>query len=459
LAVLEQLASHPGQLVTRDELRRLLWPEGVHVDHERGLNYCVNRVRRALGDVAQSARFIETLPRRGYRFLASVEPVSSGAGRTAHSAVPRSNQPASPDVMLRTRRSFLVAAAALLLALQGAGDARRSQSGKRGLPSPDPVAQAAFQEGRRLLDQGPPGWRRSVGKFEEAARRDAGFALARYGLADAYLRLGEHGALASDQAFPAAREAALDALQLEERAEPLVILAALRLNYEWDWAGAERAYLQAIALDPDLKEARLSYARLLSAAGRHEEALRTIDEAERMHPGCPEVVRDAAWVHYRAHRFDESERRFRDWAALEPTLRDPHHWLALLLHLRGRPQEAIREARMVLTLADAPGPYVARFDSLPMDGAMEFYLRGSIRYLQSLAGSQWITADEIARLRAHLGEADHALADLRRAADERSPRLLPYLTDPVFDSMRSDPRFQALLRRVGAPAYERVRPG
>src|SRR5262245_2603495 len=68
-AVLARLAACPGRIVTREELRRLLWPEGVHVDHERGLNHCLNRIRRVLGDAAQTPRFVETLPRQGYRFL------------------------------------------------------------------------------------------------------------------------------------------------------------------------------------------------------------------------------------------------------------------------------------------------------------------------------------------------------------------------------------------------------
>jgi len=201
-AVLEQLLRNAGQVVTREEMRRALWPEGVHVDYERGLNYCVNRVRRALGDDAQTPRFVETLPRRGYRFLAEVDSVlakPTGA-RDAHATPLRRTA--------RFLRPVLVGAAALLLGLQGSSHKRRSEAGKAGLPSLDPVAQEAFQHGRRLLDEGPTGWRQSVAWFEEAARRDAGFALARYGLADAYLRLGENGVLPPEEAFPAARRAA-----------------------------------------------------------------------------------------------------------------------------------------------------------------------------------------------------------------------------------------------------------
>ena len=156
------------------------------------------------------------------------------------------------------------------------------------------------------------------------------------------------------------------------------------------------------------------------------------------------ILRDAGFAQYRARHFDEAARRFRDWAELEPELRDPHHWLALLHHLRGQDESAVREVRTVLALAKAQPGYVARFDALPPGPAMEFYLRGCIRYLEGLSSTQWVTADDFARLRALLGDREQALRDLEKAADQRSPQLLPYLGDPAFDILRSDARFLAL---------------
>ncbi len=103
-----------------------------------------------------------------------------------------------------------------------------------------------------------------------------------------------------------------------------------------------------------------------------------------------------------------------------------------------------------MALAKAPPAYVARFEALPPGPAMQFYIRGSIRYLEGLRSEQWVTADDFARLRALLGEREQAMRDLERAADERSPRLLAYLSDPAFDSLRTEERFVALQRRVRA---------
>ena len=82
------LASHAGRLVTRDELRRAIWPEDVHVDFDRGMNYCIRQLRAALGDEARQPVFIETVPRQGYRFIAPIQrqalvPQRTSIGRRA----------------------------------------------------------------------------------------------------------------------------------------------------------------------------------------------------------------------------------------------------------------------------------------------------------------------------------------------------------------------------------------
>jgi DNA-binding winged helix-turn-helix (wHTH) protein len=108
--VLLMLLDRPGQLVTRDEISSALWPDGTFVDYEHGLNSAVNRIREALGDTAGSPRFVETLARRGYRFLAPVElisePVDSGGPEPAleeSKASTSGDSAAQPDAVLRTR--------------------------------------------------------------------------------------------------------------------------------------------------------------------------------------------------------------------------------------------------------------------------------------------------------------------------------------------------------------------
>jgi DNA-binding winged helix-turn-helix (wHTH) protein/Tfp pilus assembly protein PilF len=416
--VLALLASRPGVLVTREELRRTLWGEDVHVEHERSLNFCVNRIRRALDDSARSPRFLETVKQQGYRFLAPTD---------------------APQVHAAHRPRAALGLAVLALSLQAAALPRHSAAGGPGLPSGDPRAQAEFERGRRLLDEGPAGWRESVAHFKEAARRDRGFALAHYGLADAYMRLGENGVLGAPQAFPAARAAVKEALAIEDRAEPLVIQAALELDYDWNWDAAERSYRRALLLDRNLGAAQAGYARLLSAAGRHDEARTLVEDLEAREPGSPERLRDAAFVHYRAHDISEARRRFGHWAALQPEEKDPHHWLALLAELDGRPTEAKAEALRVLQLSGLGPSALVRFGALAPSAAMEEYWRGSLRFLEALSGSRRVGAEERARLEALLGEAEKAIASLEQAADDRSPGLVAALAWAPRGSRRAAP--------------------
>ena len=130
--VLAILLAHAGEVVTRDDLRQQVWNDGTFVDFERGLNFCIAQIRSALGDTADSPRFIETLPRRGYRFIAPVhgeprsEPTlpSSESGRAAGAIAPPG---------LASRRRFAIAALALLALVTGAlvGSAWRAAPGDR----------------------------------------------------------------------------------------------------------------------------------------------------------------------------------------------------------------------------------------------------------------------------------------------------------------------------------------
>lgn len=112
--VLAALVTRPGEIVTRETLQREIWSNGTHVDFERGLNFCVAQVRTALGDSAESPRFIETVPKQGYRFIAPVGPADNGDAGRPHEPAPATNQ------VIRERRSKLAVVAALAVLLVAA---------------------------------------------------------------------------------------------------------------------------------------------------------------------------------------------------------------------------------------------------------------------------------------------------------------------------------------------------
>lgn len=149
--VLAALAGSGGRIVSREELCAMLWSDDVHVDRERGLNHCLNRIRRTLGDDARTPRFVETVPRLGYRFLANVEVVVIDVDST--STPPR--PVLAPSKRPRTV-PWLAVVVALVLALHRGGAERTQGPGGFDGSSSHRTAQVVFEDGRRLLSQGKP---------------------------------------------------------------------------------------------------------------------------------------------------------------------------------------------------------------------------------------------------------------------------------------------------------------
>jgi DNA-binding winged helix-turn-helix (wHTH) protein/tetratricopeptide (TPR) repeat protein len=439
LVLLTALVTRPGEVVDRETLRALLWPDGTHVEFEAGLNFVVNRVRRALGDRPRTPHFVETITGRGYRFVHPVEVLR-------RSEPPPMRVPADR----RTGWGWPVIGLIAALALQSAGAVRESRVHEAAPPSPVAAAQRAFERGRAQLDLGPAGWRASLVSFAEATRLDPAFAVAFYGLADAYLRLAESREMPAAAAYPEARRAARRALALEDRAEVRVVLGSVRRTWDWDWAGALEEFRRARELDPELLTAARLESQLLTAAGRHDEAIRAMRDVVAREPGCHEMQRDLGWTYYRARRYEEAAAAWREWARLAPRQKEAQDRLFYAYRASGRFADAVAAARTVYVLAGVPDERVQRFASRPVDRVVEDYLRGNLAYMSGGA-IPGVQPDDFAMLHAALGDGGAALGELERAADERSPALLMTLADPVFDPWRAEPRFVRLLARVGSP--------
>lgn len=428
------LVERPGEVVSRDELFRTLWGGETFVSFDRSLNFCLSRLRRALRDDARNPRFVETLPGRGYRFIA---PVSRGftlerAGSEGRPAPGSSGRP-------RRLMSALALSAVLLLTL--------SLSPRRAEPR-DPGALLLYAEAHALC--GTAGWRRSVPLYREALSRDPGFAAAHAGLAESYLALGEEGALDPGQAFPAARDAARRALELEERVDARLVLGRVLLAYDWDWTGAERELTRALELDPSSVRALVSLARLRSVRGDHGGAIQAARRAESLDPAALEAVEEVAWCYYRARRLDEAARQFRLVGERRPE--EAHHRLFALFRQAGRHQEALREALALMTRVGVPEADRAALERLAPEAAEAAYLRGTVAYLRRDASRYRVPPERMALLHAALGERAAAIDWLSLAADERSPGLVTALVDPTLDPLRAEPGFVTLVHRVGSRA-------
>jgi len=444
--LLALLLERPGEVVTRGELKQRLWPDGTHVDFEHGLDNAANRLRAALGDSAASPRYVETLPRRGYRLIVPVEPRNGGPVA--------SPPPAAPGAALRRLAASAAVAGVVLagsswLAVRWAADPA-PQSAASSLPR-DAVARREYIAGLYHQDRtDPASWERALGHFERTARLEPSFAPGHAGLAAALNRLGLAGLHPPAEAHARARAEAGVALQIDDGlAEAHLDLGTAKLRLEWDWAGALRSYDDALRLDPKLARAQHHRALVLGALGRWEEALDALGKARELEPGNVLYRADAGRVLYLARRYDEAIAQFHETLAIEPA-----HPLALKLL-----SDACLQTGRTPEAADALGRWLAAVgvDAEEVRLATRLLEEGGLprlarRNLSNPAGKNlddFGVPFKVALNHAALGGRDEAFEWLERARRQNDPRLIFLGVDPALDALRGDPRFAGVLRQVG----------
>jgi DNA-binding winged helix-turn-helix (wHTH) protein/tetratricopeptide (TPR) repeat protein len=445
--VLEVLVRRAGEVVSREELRRAVWGDGTFVDFEHGLNFCINQVRRALGDSATAPRFVETVPRRGYRFIAPVErpePVAAAAVRAP--VVPVAAAPtAGRAVEPRFRAGWRFTVAAVAALLLGGGAAPRPHEA----PAVEirPAAREAYLKGLYHTQRGPAEWAEGARCLERAVAEDPSFLAAQTALAGAYVQLAEARLRTGREVFPLVRSAATAALRgPREVAAAHVWLGVARLAGDWDWSGAEREMKEAIALAPDLALARRRYASLLSARGDDDRALAELAEAQRVDPLCTAITGEAALIHYRARRFDEAAALWREGLRVRADA-GGHEGLFHLYLQEGDLETAAVEALRVMALVGVPAREIRKLGLRTPAQIAQAFVRGAVQHLDR-PGS-YTLPDRLAILHATLGDRERALDQLEVAVSERSPQLLAALRDPAFDSLRAEPRFRRIVVAVG----------
>ena len=435
LRALRLLASRPGEIVTRAELQRHIWDDRF-VDFERSLNFCIAAVRDALGDSARSPRFIETIPRRGYRFIADVVRVETADREppTAHREPQTCGEPPTACRQL-TRRWFWAALVPVLL-LQAPPPARVHTR-----LTTSAAALAAFERGLDEFSRGTDGRRRSIYSFREATRLDPKFAEAYYALADVYLDLAGTRELPADAALALARTEALRAVALEDVASTRTILGVVRLVHDWDWRGARREFLRSLAVEPRSDSTLAAYARYLSAAGEHQRAIEAIDRAEAIAPSCDLALWESAVIRYRAGLHGEALEKLRLAAEYGGTAwTERTAWLALLIHL---------DRRDWTEAAASVGAIGGRVEAT--EQAVRAFVREAADRAAKSEGAKrrpvWT-----AMLYALAGDGDNAMTWLERAAAERDFDLAFDLRSPAFDAVRTNARYQRLAAAIGLPA-------
>jgi len=415
--VLMTLLEAPGHVVSREALRTRLWPSDTFVDFERGLNRAVHRLREVLRDPAESPRFIETLPRRGYRFIAPI-----------HTGAPDDRVVTSPPI-------------------ESLGPRGPRHANVKG------TAREAYLAGVYFRQKWTPGaMARSIALLTEAVALAPASGEAHGALAETYCTNGILGCRPAGEVYPKAAAHATKALQLDASlAIAHLVLAEVNKAYEWDWTAADEGYRQALVCDPANPMIHVWHADCLSKTGRHAEAEAAAQHARALDPASADRTSFVGLTLYRARRYDEALDMCRRAIDLDPYY-PPAHWFMALIHQQRKEHDlAVAALRRAVRYSGNGAPYVALLGRAYGAAGMIDKAAEILRWLQRLSAHRYVSPMDFAFAYLGVSARDSVFRCLESACAQRIMRAQE-LTEPTFDSLRDDPRYEELRRRIGLAA-------
>ena len=542
------LVRRAGHVVEKERLIEEVWP-GTFVE-EGNLNVTVFMLRKALGERKGGQKFIQTVPRRGYRFVVAVREVEDGnevraaAQRPAArddvvslAVLPLLNESDDPSAeylsdgltesiinslsrlpslrvlargtafrykgldadplavghernvravltgRLRQVGDSLVISAELvdtdtgwqiwgdryerraadILNLQAEISRKISENLRTKLSGEEEdrlsQRQTTNSEAYQTYLKGRYHWNkrtqegieRGIEYFTEAIKLDPEYALAYAGIADSYALLGavEYAALPPAEAMRLAREATLRALEIDDTlAEAHASLAYVRI-FDWDWAEAEREYRRSIELNPSYATAHHWYAHYLTAMGRQTEAVVEMMRARELDPLSLPINAGLGWHYYLTRQYDEAIREYRKTLELDENFYMAHFLLGMAYEQVSKYDEALSSYDRAIKLSGgSPAMLAAPGHAYAMTGRHD-EARRVLGELHAASAQGFVSPYHVAVIHAALGETDRAFDWLARASDAQSEALIWLAVDPLLDALRTDPRFAALMARIG----------
>lgn len=403
------LVHNAGRVMAKDELLRQVWPDAVV--EESNLTQTIFVLRKALGETVREHRFIVTIPRRGYSFVAEVRE------RASESEPPL--VPAPSRALLGWRHPERTEAYQLCL------------------------------KGRHFWERRTAGSvEKAIRYFQRAIEIDAGHALAYAGLADCYAVLSHCSRLSPTETMPKARAAALEALSIDDTlAEGHASLGLVQMLYDWDWASAGAEFARAISLDPQYATARHWHGMYLAALGKLDEAIAEVERAQLLEPLSLAINTDLGLVLYLARRYEAAVVQYRSAIELDPTFADAQAGMLMACGEMGmycQPTSEFMRSPETFSRAAA-----ARLDAAYAESGMRGYCRAFLDLAEAPASEVHSAPYVRARLHAAVGDNARALHWLERALAERDGGLSLLKVDPGMDPLRGEAGFVEILREVG----------
>jgi len=293
------------------------------------------------------------------------------------------------------------------------------------------------------------GFQKAIEYFKQAIEKDQLYALSYAGLADCYDVLGWYSHLSPNEAFPRARATAMKALEIDDTlAEAHASLAAFYLWHDWDWEAAEREFKRAINLNPGYATAHHWYADCLTVVDRSNEAIAEMKRAQELDPLSLIISTDVAKEFLYARKYDQAIQQCRKTLELDPNFYRVYKYLGLAYAKKSMFEEAITVFQKA---KDLSAGHPAILGSLGYAYALSGRKREAQKMLNELekkSKQQYISSIYFSTIYIGLGEKDRAFEWLEKAYNERSVWLIYIHRSPIYDSIRSDPRYTDLLKKM-----------
>jgi eukaryotic-like serine/threonine-protein kinase len=291
-------------------------------------------------------------------------------------------------------------------------------------------------------------FKKAADYFSEAAQKDPRYALSYAGLADTYSQLGDAGYLPPSEAWPKAKAAAMQALEIDDTlAEAHTSLGLVKEHFEWDWAGAEQEFKRAIELNPNSATAHHWYGDYLANMGRSEQGLYETRKAKELDPLSLIINTSLGWQLYLARQSEAAVDQLHKVLEMDAKFAPARRLLEEVYAQMGKQKDAVAEREKILSLSGSPelaASIEEDFAKSGYKGVLQSWLDG----LTEISKHGYVSPYSIAQAYMRIGEKQKVLDWLEKAYEEHDSGLVSVAVEPMFEPLRSDQRFRDLLRRT-----------
>jgi TolB-like protein/Tfp pilus assembly protein PilF len=317
-------------------------------------------------------------------------------------------------------------------------------------PTENLEAYNLYLQGRFFLEKRTAeALRKAVDFFQSAIEKDPGYSLAYIGLADTYQMLHGYGVSSAGDVFPKAKIAILKALEIDENlSEAHTSLGWIKFFFEWDWPGAETSFRRALELNPDSAQGYHWLGWYLGAMGRYEEALSAFERSRELDPLSLIINSASIWCYNVSGQTDKATEQYHKTIELDENYPRAHFWYGLTLLQMNEIEKALEQFETAVEISGGNPQYLSALAYAYALAERKEEAEELLGSLQRLYRESYVSPVQMARVYIGLNDMDRAFEWLERAYEESAGWLCLIKVEQIYNPLRTDQRFQALLKKM-----------